>query len=178
MLRWITCRRYHMHNCSTLSEMNDKGENIITQIPGGLFQSSKPSGNRPHKASVSVYDLCGEATACKRPHEIAWQAVFLAKLTYFLLKEGRKLESGRRFKGIVNPEMKFCWKFTHPQVIQVCFFIGTDLALHHLLTNGSSAVNGCRQYENILARSNSLKLKHLNNGFVSNKHTAFRFTRQ
>lgn len=37
------CRRYHMHNCSTLSEMNDKGENIITQIPGGLFQSSKPS---------------------------------------------------------------------------------------------------------------------------------------
>ncbi len=85
MVRWIACH-YQMHNCSPLSEINDKGENIkITQIPGGLFQSSKPSGKRPHTASVSVYDFCGIAS--KRPHEIAWQAVFLAKLTYFLLNE-------------------------------------------------------------------------------------------
>ncbi len=29
----------------------------------------------------------------------------------------------------------------------------------------------------ILARSNSLKLKHLNDGFASDKHAAFHFTR-
>ncbi len=49
--------------------------------------------------------------------------------------------------------MKNCWEFTHPQVNQdvwACFFIGTDLenvALHHLFTDVSSAVNGRRQNE-------------------------------
>ncbi len=36
--------------------------------------------------------------------------------------------------------MKICWKFTHPQAIQ-------DELIDHLLTNGSSAVNGFRQNE-------------------------------
>ncbi len=37
-----------------------------------------------------------------------------------------------------------------PRCRWICFFIRTDLetlALHHLLTNGTSAVNGCRQNE-------------------------------
>ncbi len=57
-------------------------------------------------------------------------------------------------KGVMYPKMKICWKFTHPQAIQdVDEFvlspeqIWRNVALHHLLTNGSSAVNGCRQNE-------------------------------
>ncbi len=53
-------------------------------------------------------------------------------------------------KGIVHPKSKFA----HPQAIQdVDEFISSseqiwrNLALHHLPTNGSSAVNGCRQNE-------------------------------
>ncbi len=50
--------------------------------------------------------------------------------------------------------MKICWKCVHPQAIQdVDEFVSSseqiwrNLALHHLLTNGSIAVNGCRQNE-------------------------------
>ncbi len=49
-------------------------------------------------------------------------------------------------KGIVHPKMKICWKCTLRLSCRwVCFFILTDL--ENLLTNGSFAVNGCRQNE-------------------------------
>ncbi len=51
-------------------------------------------------------------------------------------------------------KMSICQKSTHPQAIQVVEeFVSSsrqiwkNLALHHLLTNGSSAANGCRQNE-------------------------------
>ncbi len=49
----------------------------------------------------------------------------------------------------VYPKIKMCWKRTHPQVIQdVDEFVSLEnVALHHVLSNGSSAVNGCRQNE-------------------------------
>ncbi len=50
-------------------------------------------------------------------------------------------------KGIVHPKMCICWKFTHPQNIQDVDEFAWNVALHHLLTSGSSAVNGCRQNE-------------------------------
>ncbi len=57
-------------------------------------------------------------------------------------------------KGIVHPKMNICWQCTHPQAIQdEDEFVSSreqiwrNVALHHLLTNGSSAVNGCRQNE-------------------------------
>ncbi len=63
--------------------------------------------------------------------------------------------------------MNICWKCAHPQAIQdvdeFFYFIGIDLeklALHHLLTNGSIAVNGCRQNA-----SKSTPLKSTINGF-------------
>ncbi len=50
--------------------------------------------------------------------------------------------------------MKICWKCTHPQAIQdvdefgsLLELIWRNVALDHLLTNGLSAVNGCRQNE-------------------------------
>ncbi len=50
--------------------------------------------------------------------------------------------------------MNICLKEQNPQVIKgVDEFVSlweqilSNLALHHLLTNGSSAVNGCRQKE-------------------------------
>ncbi len=47
--------------------------------------------------------------------------------------------------------MKNCWNDTHSHDIQDVDVwseeILRNLALHHLLTNGSSAVNGCRQNE-------------------------------
>ncbi len=60
------------------------------------------------------------------------------------------------FKGIFLPLINFCWKCTHPQVIQDTVdteFVSSSeqiwrkFTLHHLLTNGSSVVNGCRQNE-------------------------------
>ncbi len=52
------------------------------------------------------------------------------------------------------PKMKICWKCTRTQVIQdVDEFVSSseqiwrNVALHHLLTDGPSAVNGCRQNE-------------------------------
>ncbi len=59
--------------------------------------------------------------------------------------------------------MKSCWKYTHPEAIKDLdeFISRTDLekfALHHLLTDGSSAVNGCRQN-----KSPNSWLKHHNN---------------
>ncbi len=54
------------------------------------------------------------------------------------------------FKGIVHPiNQKFCWKCTHfraSQNVDDCFFIRFG-ERHHLLSNGSPAVNGCRQNE-------------------------------
>ncbi len=60
-----------------------------------------------------------------------------------------------RLEEIVHPKINIGWQFTHPHVIldvEVLFIfifsseqIWRFLALHHLLTNGSSAVNGCRQ---------------------------------
>ncbi len=57
-------------------------------------------------------------------------------------------------KAIVHPKMKICWKFTHSQATQDVEFVYSseqiwrNFALHHLLTNESSAVNGCRQSPN------------------------------
>ncbi len=50
-------------------------------------------------------------------------------------------------KGIVHQKK---WKYTHLQAIRDEFVssseqIWRNLEWHHLLTNGSSAVNGCRQ---------------------------------
>ncbi len=57
-------------------------------------------------------------------------------------------------KGIVQPKMKICCKFTNPQVIKDIYEFDSSseqiwilLALHHLLTNEPSAVIGCRQNE-------------------------------
>ncbi len=57
-------------------------------------------------------------------------------------------------KRIFLPKKTIFWKCAHPQAIQdVDEFISSseqiwrNLTLHHLLTNRSSAVNGCRQYE-------------------------------
>ncbi len=59
-------------------------------------------------------------------------------------------------KGIVHLKMKISWTCAHPQVIQkVDEYISSseqvwrNLALHHLVTNGSSSVNGCRQNESL-----------------------------
>ncbi len=46
--------------------------------------------------------------------------------------------------------MKFLGTFTHPQAIQdVDVFVSSSeqICSDHLFTNGSSAVNGCRQNE-------------------------------
>ncbi len=58
------------------------------------------------------------------------------------------------FKGIVHSKMKIFWKVAHSQAIQgVDGFVTSseeiwiNFALHHLLTNGSSVVNGCHQNE-------------------------------
>ncbi len=60
-----------------------------------------------------------------------------------------QLRSLDLLKVIIHPKMKI-----YPQVIQdVDEFVSSseqiwiNLAFHHLLTNGSSAVNGCRQNE-------------------------------
>ncbi len=49
--------------------------------------------------------------------------------------------------------MKICWNFPHFKAIQdvdefvLSEQIWRNVALHHLLTSGSSAVNGCRRNE-------------------------------
>ncbi len=51
--------------------------------------------------------------------------------------------------------MNICWQFIHPQaILDADQFVSLSIdqiwrnvALHHLLTSGSSAVNGCRQNE-------------------------------
>ncbi len=52
------------------------------------------------------------------------------------------------FKEEFNPKMKI-FKHLHPgdEFVSLSEQIWRDLALHHLLTNGSSEVNGCRQNE-------------------------------
>ncbi len=53
----------------------------------------------------------------------------------------------------LHPKMKICWKlfhpFGHPRCRWVCLSDKNlrNIALHHSLTNRSSAVNGCRQNE-------------------------------
>ncbi len=54
--------------------------------------------------------------------------------------------------GIVHPKIDICWKVSHPQAIRDVekFVINLkqiwrNVALYHLFTSGSSAVNGCRQ---------------------------------
>ncbi len=55
-------------------------------------------------------------------------------------------------KGLVNPKMNICWIYSH-SIQNVDEFVSSweqilrNVALHHLLTDGSSAVNGCRQNE-------------------------------
>ncbi len=69
-------------------------------------------------------------------------------------------------KGTILPKTKICWKIIHAIAIQHADeFVSSlkeiwtkKIALHHLFTNGSSAVNGCRQNES----PNSL-YKHHNN---------------
>ncbi len=59
-------------------------------------------------------------------------------------------QSGRPVKGTIHPKMKICRKTSYPQAVQdVDEFVSSwrNVALHHLLSNGSSIVNGCRQNE-------------------------------
>ncbi len=57
-----------------------------------------------------------------------------------------------RLEERVNPKLKIGWQFTHPHVIldvESFYFFHQNIfiSLYHLLTNGSSAVNECRQNE-------------------------------
>ncbi len=53
----------------------------------------------------------------------------------------------------LHPKMKICWKLFHPLGHPRCRWVCLsdqnlrNIALHHSLTNRSSAVNGCRQNE-------------------------------
>ncbi len=67
---------------------------------------------------------------------------------------GKACRCGSYQRNTIHPNLKICWKCTNPQTIQdvdECVssseYIWRNLALEHLLTNGSSAVNGCRQNE-------------------------------
>ncbi len=76
------------------------------------------------------------------------------------------------FKRIVHLKMYIWLKYTDPQAVQdVDEFVSSSKpiwrksALHHLLTNGSSSVNGCRQDESslpIILLSLGKKSFHLN----------------
>ncbi len=82
---------------------------------------------------------------------------FYAVWWYWRLGPKKKVWPGRKYKwfiikGIVHPKIKMYWKCAHPHAIQdVDEFVSSweqiwrNVALHQLLTNRSSAVNGCRQ---------------------------------
>ncbi len=72
--------------------------------------------------------------------------------------------------------MKICWKCTHRQAIQdVEEFVSSSkqiwisLALHHLLTNGFTAANGCRQNESQTADKSITTSKPNDSGPSINK---------
>ncbi len=52
------------------------------------------------------------------------------------------------FKGIVRPNLLKMYSSSSIQHVDELVQILLNLALHHLLTDGSSAVNGCRQNKN------------------------------
>ncbi len=54
-------------------------------------------------------------------------------------------------QGIVHQKMTICWKMYHDAdtFVSSAEQIWRNVALYHLLTNGSSVVNGCRQNESI-----------------------------
>ncbi len=66
-----------------------------------------------------------------------------------------------KVKRIVHPKSKICWTFTYPQDIQNMRVtssqqIWRNFAFHHLLTSGSSAVNGCRQIESPVDKNRTI----------------------
>ncbi len=70
-------------------------------------------------------------------------------------------------KEMVHPEMKTSWKCTRPKAIQdVDEFVSSseqiwrNVALHHLLTSGASAVNGCRSTKAFLSLNCCFWLKY------------------
>ncbi len=50
-----------------------------------------------------------------------------------------------RVKSIVLPKMKICWPKVYLDFVSSSEQIWRNFALHYLITNGSSAVNGCHQ---------------------------------
>ncbi len=69
-----------------------------------------------------------------------------------------KLSTVRDVKEIVHIKMKICWRCAHPQAVRrwgwVCFFIRFG---EMCLSNGCSAVNGCRQNESLIKTSTALQ---------------------
>ncbi len=92
---------------------------------------------------------------------LLYKGPFIYKYEYICLWS-QKLYFMSIFHSLTEPrskqaflkENKICWKMSHPQAIQdIDEFVSSweqfwrNVASHHLLTNGCSAVNGCRQNE-------------------------------
>ncbi len=103
-------------------------EKGYTRSPGGMIRS------RPSCLETLCFQFFVLWAARSSFFVTAWKTI---KVTEILISY---------LKGTVHPKVQTCWKCTHPQAIHDVFEFFSS-SLHHLLTNGSSAVNGCRQNE-------------------------------
>ncbi len=91
-------------------------------------------------------------TGLRSSNEWEWCSTKHIRLKWwgeFFCISGRTIEILGKAAEIVHLKLKFAKIYSpsgHSRCRWVCYFIG-NIALHHLLTNGSSAVNGCRQNE-------------------------------
>ncbi len=127
--------RLHRHTLKRSHEFTTFGVN------GEVWLSVQNAVHHPRTVSICrVVCIC----RCDLKNWCTCRKREIIKHWYFVFKEWYECTQRNSVPNILNLMKMYS---VHPGFRQVCFFIKTALAWHHLLTNGSSAVNGCRQNE-------------------------------
>ncbi len=117
-----------------------------------LSSRSKSLSLPTRRPSCRVYGASARNSACYRTAQTRAQVTATSKLVYadknVTLKYIQVIHTHP--KGTVHPKMNICLKCTplRPSKMQLRLFLHQKCNLYHLLINGCSAVNGCRQNEN------------------------------
>ncbi len=129
----------------------ESSEDVFVGIP---YQDFKRDISWKTVFSLLVWNgvWCIISTYCTPSRLLIWRIFHITQHTltstlYFfkvrLKKVAHKTDSQNILKGIVHPKMKMYSPSGHPRCC-ASEQIWRNLALHHLLTTGSFAVNGCR----------------------------------
>ncbi len=119
----------------------------------GTFGVNVPTILMTHLFHRAYTNFCLYQMLSRMSMSLISHSLFTVLIFYIFLFAWRIFPHFYRISdwGIVHPKMKIIWQLAEKAIQDADEFVYSseqiwrNVAIHHLLSNGSSAVNGCRQ---------------------------------